>query len=250
MTIYVGPRVSSATGGSISTISGFTVHTFSNVGVNTFIPSTTGYVEVFTVGAGGGGGNSFWSGGGGGGSVLYQKFIPVLSGVAYTMFVGSGGASFASGQVSTCTYNGGSITAPGGGGENISNPLGSGGGGAANKAATIGAGVIGLGFPGGLGTPSAISSPSSIGAGGGGAGGSGQNGRQSGVPVTPTTGRGGPGVPYSITGVSTYYGGGGSGVNTTGHPNNSPTNFGLGGVGNVGGPGDGNPGVVIIRYIT
>ena len=148
---------------------------------------------------------------------------------------------------STCTYNGGSITSPGGGNQSVSNPLGSGGGGGSNAPATTGAGVIGLGFGGGLGTPSG--SGSNIGAGGGGAGGSGQNGQQPGVPVTPTTGKGGPGVPYSITGSSTFYGGGGSGILTTMNPNNSPTNFGLGGAGNVL-SGAGNPGCIIIRYIS
>ena len=243
MTIYVGSRISSATGGSITNISGYTIHTFSSTG--TFVPQGSGYAEVLVVGAGGGGnGGSLWGGGGGGGSVQYQKFIPVLSGVSYPMLVSAGGlASAANGGASTCTYNGGSITAPGGMGEGKSNPLGSGGGGAANSPATIGAGIIGLGFGGGLGTPSG--SGSNIGAGGGGAGGSGQNG-QSGA-VTPTTGQGGPGIRYSITGSPVFYGGGGSGTRSSPHPNNSPTDFGLGGTGDP--VGNGNPGCIIIKYI-
>ena len=244
MTIYVGPRISSATGGTITNIAGFTVHTFTSSG--TFVPNGSGFAEVLVVGAGGGMTGSIWSSGGGGGSVVYQKFVPVLSGVPYTMNVGTGGVSV-SRIASTCTYNGGSITAPGGGGNGENNPLGSGGGGAVNSPATIGAGVIGLGFSGGRGCPSGSSGL--IGSGGGGAGSFGRDGQVIGIPTTPITGQGGIGVSYSITGVSRYYGGGGSGVLTGLNPSSSPTDFGLGGSG----PGPStpsNPGVIIIRYIS
>ena len=243
MTIYVGPRISSATGGTITNISGYTIHTFSSSG--TFVPSGTGYAEVLVVGGGGGMSGSLWAGGGGGGSVLYKKFIPVLSGVSYPIQVGLAGITNTSGTASTCTYNGGSIIAPGGTRPGLDNPLGSGGGGGSNSLATIGANVTGLGFGGGAGCPP----NASIGAGGGGAGSLGQDGEQQGVPVTPTTGKGGIGLSYSITGSPVFYGGGGSGVNTSLTASSSPTNFGLGGSG-PGRSADGNPGVVIIRYIT
>jgi hypothetical protein len=243
MTIYVGTRISSATGGIVTNISGYIVHTFTSSGI--FIPNGTGSVEVLVVGGGGGMSGSFWAGGGGGGSVLYQKFIPVLSGVSYPIRVGLAGISNTSGTASTCTYNGGSIIAPGGTSPGLDNPLGSGGGGSSNSPATIGANVTGLGFGGGIGCPSS----DSIGAGGGGAGSLGQDGQRPGVPVTPTTGKGGIGLSYSITGSPVFYGGGGSGVNTSLTASSSPTNFGLGGSG----PGritDGNPGCIIIKYIS
>ena len=110
MAFLHGGIVKTATGGSISTVSGFTVHTFTTPGINTFRSPSNGYVEVLVVGGGGGYGDLPGSvgdvGGGGGGSVLYQKYIPVLSGVAYTMTVGAGGGRGISGQISTCTYNG------------------------------------------------------------------------------------------------------------------------------------------------
>ena len=96
MGFIAGPRVISATGGTISTFSGAIVHTFTTVGLNTFTPRGSGVVEVLVVGGGGGGtedgfGNAV--SGGGGGSVLYQKFAPVISGVAYTMNIGSRGGA-------------------------------------------------------------------------------------------------------------------------------------------------------------
>ena len=84
MTIYVGPRISGATGGTISNISGYTIHTFSS-GAATFTPQGSGALEVLVVGAGGGGGNgtSWGAGGGGGGAVIYARNIPVIGGVSF-----------------------------------------------------------------------------------------------------------------------------------------------------------------------
>jgi hypothetical protein len=236
MTIYVGPRIQSATGGSISNIGTFTVHTFSTFGVSTFTPSGSGYVDVFLVGGGGRSGTTpTASPGGGGGSVLYQKFVPVLSGVAYTVSVGAGGPDVPApgpfaGLASTCTYNGGSIIAPGGAGPFGSNPLGSGGGGGG-----LGANIIGFGFDGG-------GPPGSPGGGGGGAGGAGQ--------PTPN-GTGGIGLSYSISGVSSYYGGGGGGGSAgVTNPAPSQNNFGYGSRGGTSAPSTGRPGIIIIRYIT
>jgi hypothetical protein len=116
MAFHHGPRVEIATGGSISTISGYTVHTFSNVGVDTFIPTTTGNIEVLVVGAGG---SASPAGASGGGSAVYHKFMPVIAGVAYTVSVGS---------ASTLFHPTLTLTAPAGGDGETNNPLGSSGG--------------------------------------------------------------------------------------------------------------------------
>jgi hypothetical protein len=143
MTISVGTRISSATGGTITNISGYTIHTFSST--ETFVPQGSGYAEVLVVGGGAGCPSSPASGGGGGGgSVLYQKYIPLLSNVSYPMFVGDVG--FGNGLASTCTYNGGSIIAPGGTVNSVNNPVGSAGGKTGSSSAGIGANIIGYGF--------------------------------------------------------------------------------------------------------
>ena len=260
MTIFVGPKVVSATGGVVSNIAGYTVHTFSTVGSFTFTSNETGSVEVLVVGGGGGGASpSFGGGGGGGGAALFRKFVPVLSNVSYPVTVGPGGSGIlAQGNSSIFSYNGGTITAFGGGGAGPlsspgnggSSPNASGGGGfgapGVRAIGGTGANVIGLGFPGG----STSAPASNLGGGGGGAGGSG------GDAVTQTGGNGGPGVPYSITGIATFYGGGGGGcgsfIQTMGklHPTSFPTMFGLGATApNDFGLGGARPGVVIVRYV-
>jgi hypothetical protein len=241
MSLLLGPRLSSATGGSIANVGGFTIHTFSSSG--TFIPKGNGYVEVLVIGGGGG---SNGGGGGGGGSTLYQKFIPVLSGVAYTMTVGSGAVSLTPGGITTCTYNGGSIIAPGGGSGgsagappsiSANNPLGSSGGSWVTNTVGLSANVINYGFTGGGGV-----NPFGGGGGGGGSGGSGV------TYVPPSTGgAGGIGVSYSITGTSVYYGGGDGGApNGVTNPAPSFSNFGYG----QGPSSSSNPGAIIIRYQT
>jgi hypothetical protein len=234
MAFLHGGIVKTATGGSISTISGFTVHTFSTPGINTFRSPSNGYVEVLVVGSGGSGLPglaAITGGGGGGGSVLYQKYIPVLSGVAYTMVIGSAVPNNTGqpGGASTCRYNGGTITAPGGSISGIDNPVGSGGGGsAAFPNGGLGANIIGYGFSGGTGPQ-------------GGAGGAG------GIGLPGPNGTGGIGLSYSITGVSSYYGGGGGGGSGgLSNPAPSSNNFGYGGGTST--PFIGIPGVIIIRY--
>ena len=239
MPFIAGPRVISASGGTITTINGFTIHTFTTTG--TFIPNGTGTVEVLVVGSGGGPGPSAPSRvGSGGGSVLYQKFVPVVSGTLYSATVGSGSPApqvdSPPGVQSQFDYNGGSIIAPGGGGTGINrnNPLGSGGGGSLSTEIGIGANIIGYGFSGGFG-----------GAGGGGAGGSGSPGFLVGSP-----GQGGIGVSYSISGVSTYYGGGGGAFSGSSylHPTSTVSMYGLGGCSPTPGTIANRPGVIIIRY--
>ena len=70
MGFIAGPRVTSATGGTISSITGAIVHTFGTPGSQTFIPKGNGTVDVLVVAGGGGGTGSLGaneiSGGGGG----------------------------------------------------------------------------------------------------------------------------------------------------------------------------------------
>ena len=251
MAIFVGPRVTDISNATTVSIANtyYKVHTFSTPGTTSFTPKGSGFIDVLIVGGGGGSGadNTSWDGGGGGGSVLYQKNVPVIGGVSYPITIGGPGASavntpFGFGGNSILSYNGGTITAPGGAfaanrGSNPSaagnNPLGSGGGGARGPiAGGAGANIFGYGFPGGNGGPG-------TGGGGGGAGGAGSPSNDG--------GRGGPGVPYSITGSPVFYGGGGGPGTSQLHPTSFPTMFGLGGTApNI----PSRPGVIIITYIS
>ena len=232
MTLNIGQRTSSATGGTISTIAGYTVHTFTTGG--NFIPRGSGTIEVLVVGGGGNGGSGENSGGGGGGAVVYNKFVNVTSGTPYQITVGSVGTP--TGGISSCTFNSATIIAYGGGAggspfqAGFPSPNASGGGGSSQGTYTegVGAGITGLGFPG---------APS--GGGGGGAG------------STAANKNGGIGVSYSITGISSYYGGGGKGApggsSNGGLPGQSYGTGGSAGSGYYGGPAA-FPGAVIIRY--
>jgi hypothetical protein len=245
MPFIAGPRVTGGTGGTISTNSSYTIHTFTSTG--NFVPRGNGVVEVLVVGSGGSPGPSALSRvGSGGGSVIYQKFVPVLSGNVYSATVGSGTPApqlnSPPGVQSQFDYNGGSIIALGGGGTGINrnNPLGSGGGGTIISEFGIGANVIGYGFDGGDGLGGGA------GGGGGGAGGAGSPAAS----VTP--GRGGIGVSYSISGVSTYYGGGGGVFSGPAylHPTSTESMYGLGGCSPTPGTVGNRPGIIIIRYAT
>lgn len=106
MAISIGPRLSNATGGSISTITGYTVHTFTTDG--SFTPTQTGKVEVLVVGGGGAGAPSGISSGSGGGagSIVYKKYQSVVGGNPYSINVGSGGGPSPSANITTFTSNG------------------------------------------------------------------------------------------------------------------------------------------------
>jgi hypothetical protein len=245
MPFIAGPRVTGGTGGTISTNSSYTIHTFETNG--SFLARGTGVVEVLVVGSGGFPGPSANSRvGSGGGSVIYQKFVPVLNTGLYSVVVGTGNGApqvnAPAGNSSQFDYNGGTIIAPGGGGTgtNRNNPLGSGGGGTIISEFGIGANVLGYGFSGGDGLGSGA------GGGGGGAGGVGDPAAS----VTP--GRGGIGVSYSISGVSTYYGGGGGVYAGSAylHPTSTASMYGLGGCSPIPGTIPNRPGIVIIRYAT
>jgi len=241
--------------GNTTTVGPYTVHAFTTTGANTFTPATTGFIDILLVGGGGGAGNGpNGAGGGGAGATLFRKFIPVTASTPYPISVGAGGGTAVSGTPTTFIYSGITTTASGGGfggpdgvpGSGVPAPTASGGGmGRYGPPAGIpstvgtGAGVIGLGFPGGSSSPNPYSS-----GGGGGAGGVGLTGGPGGP------GAGGPGVPISyFTGTPTDM----ASVGGFGYPNPSSgvtsTSYGSGGAANGGTPENGRPGVAYIRYI-
>jgi hypothetical protein len=277
----------SGSGGNISYYGSYTIHTFTGSG--TFTPSFTGQVEVLVVAGGGGGGNAndaFWEAGGGGGAggLLYASSYGVSAGTGITVTVGAGGvggkgiANPRSGNGSNSVFGG--LTAIGGGGGGgayyAATSGGSGGGGDAYYGAgslgiPYGTGITGQGNRGGSGN--LIASLSGAGGGGGGAGAIGGTGQSSG---NLTGGAGGDGLPYSISGFTTYYAGGGGGK-TAGNGSGAGGAGGLGGGGTGGAAGNvaigtsgvdytggggggamatststgnGGTGVVIVRYLT
>ena len=262
----------------VSTVVGAdTVVTFSSVGSRTWtVPANVSSLQYLIVGGGGGGSG----GGGGAGGVLYNSSFSVTPGNSYTVVVGDGGsgsaASASGSDGSSSSLN--SIVAYGGGGggaRQAGGRAGSSSGGAGQDSDTA-PGASSQGFAGATGPSTA----SATGAGGGGGAGSvGIRGflysEFPGAQRTPG-GNGGDGLPYSISGTSTYYGGGGGG----GANNNSSATveFGRGGnggggnganndrvngtaglanTGGGGGGGDweasgasGGSGIVIVRYTT
>jgi len=236
-----------------------------------FVPQFSGTIEVLVVAGGGAGGNGtgfgYESGGGGGGGLIYNSQFSVTAGSSYTVIVGAGGAS------RTSTENGlnggnsvfGALTAIGGGGGASSSSIssagtaGGSGGGGSHAGGAGGAGTAGQGFAGA--TPAQGSS-------GGGGGGAGTAGRST---SGNADGRGGDGLPFSISGSLQYYagggggsrhtnisgglGGGGAGWNLVGYGNGTAgsPNTGGGGGGanqpatNTGG-GAGGSGIVIVRF--
>ena len=250
MGIFVGSKSARASGGiSTTTVGPYTVHAFTTTGANTFTPATTGFIDILLVGGGGGAGgypNVSLNGGGGAGATLFRKMIPVTAGTPYPINVGTAGAG------TTFTYSGITTTAfAGGAGSAGGNPItpaprASGGGSGSEQAGGTGAGVYGIGFPGGASGVNAS-------AGGGGAGGAGQNSPNTptwrpAIEYPPQPGAGGPGVPIQyFVGISTIVcEGGGPG----GSP--SPGTYGSGRSASPLSPGSvtpGNPGVAYIRYM-
>jgi len=260
-----------------SVVGADTVVTFSSVGSRTWTaPANVTSLQYLIVGGGGGGSG----GGGGAGGVLYNSSYSVTPGNSYTVVVGDGGsgsdASVSGGDGSNSSFN--SIVAYGGGGGGARQAGGRAGAssGGAGQDSISAPGASSQGFAGATG-------PSTAGAtgagGGGGAGSVGIRGflysEYPGSQRTPG-GNGGNGLPYSISGSATYYGGGGGGGANN---NTSPTvDFGHGGNGgggdgananlgngtagqaNTGGGGgggdweasgaNGGSGIVIIRYTT
>ena len=228
----------SAPGGTyVPNVITYTAHIFTAVGTSTFTPSFSGLIDFLVVGGGGSGG-SYVGGGGGAGGVRSTSSFAVVSGTAYSITVGAGGASVGSlvSSVSSVGNDGQAssafgVSASGGGGGGVYNTVpgragasGGGGGGFEGGTAVGGTGIAGQGFAGG----SAVGSrPRSMtaGAGGGGAGGIGGNSSD----AINRGGDGGTGTISSFAGTPVYYGGGGGGgLYTNG---TRPGNGGLGGGG-------------------
>jgi len=198
----------------------------------TFTNPTENTVDVLVV-AGGGGGGSGGGAGGGAGGLIYAEGI--ASSGPVEVVVGDGGLGFDVGQ----GQNGkdskfGTLTAIGGGGGGFITGAGlngGSGGGAPIEPNIAGEGVAGQGYAGGL--------SSSIGAlglgGGGGAEEKGGDGTES------KGGKGGDGLPFSISGETKFYAGGGGGASYSGLVGNCSGCGGLGG-GGCGVVGDGGNG--------
>jgi hypothetical protein len=224
----------SGSGGNISYYGPYTIHTFT--GSATFTPSFTGPVEVLVVAGGGGAGSG--GGGGGAGGLLYVSSAGVSQGTGYTVTVGAGGVGYNSNTAGTNGSNSSAfglnaIGGAGGSGMSAQASLIGGSGGGGTRTTTAGSGTLGQGNNGGNGGQHSTQ-VWSVGGGGGGAGAAGQNFNDRG---TDLPGNGGIGLPYSISGFSTYYAGGGGGGTQAGTQN--------GGAGGLGGGGSGGQGASI-----
>jgi hypothetical protein len=229
----------------------YTIHEFSSTG--TFTPAQNTRVDILAIGGGGSRGTGD-SGpqpgsGGGGGAVMVTKFVPMNSGLGYTMTIGAANGD------TTANYEGGSFTAPAGAqgragttGANPGNsaPLASGSGGTGWNWAGggTGANIAGQGFPGFADAYPGANSDSGA---GGGAG--------SGGPVSTASQNGGSGTPIAyFTGISTHTnaaaGGPGRGGDQTPRPG---IQYGNGGGAHPPGFSEGTqpsrPGAIFIRYI-
>ena len=241
-------------------------------------PSGVTSIEYLVVAGGGSGGGEKGGGGGAGGYRTNYEGTPLsISSSAFNITVGAGGAGVASGAhglkgsdsiltngTTTITATGGGGGNAGGGGTSTVKDGGSGGGGAWNTL-TGGLGntpstTPSQGYDGGDGSGSSYYCAG----GGGGAGGAGADA------VTTVAGAGGVGLSNSITGVATYYAGGGGGgsygatggaggsgvggaggnggTRTVGTAGTAHTGSGGGGGGELMASGAGGSGIVIIRY--
>jgi hypothetical protein len=269
--------VRSGSGGNISYYGPYTIHTFT--GSATFTPSFTGPVEVLVVAGGGSGGGWYYAGGGGAGGVIYASSFGVSQGTGITVTIGAGGAqqtgnSQPGNDGSASSFGG--LSAIGGGGGGGGYPTGP----AGRDGGSGGGGGRGNSYSGGSGTPGQGNNGGNYNGWAGGGGGAGEAGTTGVNNSNP--GNGGDGLPYSITGFSTYYGGGGAGAvdanidmpetvipqGGLGGGGNGATYINLNtaagvGVTNTGGGGGGgchagaNPtgaaggsGIVIVRYLT
>jgi len=231
---------------------GYTILTFKNTRTcNWTVPTGVTSAEVLVV-AGGGGGNrgvcsvNYGAGGGGGGVSLTTESLTPAAAVAIS--VGAGGsAALINCDGIRLSDNATGFTPDSGtnGGNSIFGSITATGGVAPLRTSTTG-GTSGNGKLGGTVTASANPCGTSVykcGAGGGG-----------GAQLAGSTLYGGAGVTTSISGVSTMYGGGGPGKNTT---SNYSSGSGLYSAGqtptaNTGGGGSdltaGADGIVIVKY--
>ncbi|MCX5784054.1 MAG: IPT/TIG domain-containing protein [Elusimicrobia bacterium] len=265
----------SASGGAESTSGTYRIHTF--LGTDVLTVPTGGKFDVLVVAGGGGGGGDV--GGGGGGGLVYSP-VTTLTNQAYTVTVGGGVA----GGSNTASNGGNSVLASitaygggaGGGWAGQAGAAGGSGGGATSNMGFSSGGAApysGQGYPGGGGGGNQGGQNEYSGSGGGGGA-----GHPGGVGVSPgdtgvlnwsagstTSGYGGNGLQYDISGAWTYYAGGG------GSSSDGNSYYGAGGLGggarggtsypgtaNTGGGGGGGngagaaggSGIVIVRYST
>jgi len=256
-TIYVNSLNQVDTG---PVLNGFTIYrvTSTSLGttylINSNLPSTP--ISFLIVGGGGSGGaggavEGIINGAGGAGGLIDSSGT-TNSNTTYSIYVGTGGVASttgANGEDSLLQLTSGTLTAIGGGrGGNITNlnglSGGSGGGGAYNANGDInglgGNGTIGPPRQGFSGADGLVNNVVFSGSGGGAGGAASVNG--------------GVGLSSTITGQSTFYAGGGGGLNRsggTGGGGNSGTS-GTNGLGGGGGGGassgtSGGSGIVILR---
>ena len=291
----------SGTGGDVTRVDDDWIHYF-RVGLDdegavtnvyTFTPPSYANSVRALVVAGGGPGGYCAGGGGGAGGYIYNAALTVTPGADYAISVGTGGVASAS--LTAFGSNGGSSSIVGGdvnvvavgggaGGNGHRNNAtwnpgqngGSGGGAAGADNVVAGTATSGQGNDGGRG---ATNSGNFFGGGGGGAGSSGESAFITGNNVNAPSG--GSGLECDITGVATFYAGGGgagsdelssksgapgsggSGIGGTGSRKSggvaSAATQGVDGTGSGGGGGcgdaealyqggDGGDGIVIIRY--
>lgn len=200
----------------------YRTHIYHATGSQTFSVSKGGQVEYLIVGGGGGGSGNFYDDGGGGGAGGFVSGTTTVTEQDYTIVVGAeqgatgGGGTGGSSSAFGFTANGGG---GGGGHRSLGGDGGSGGGGtgwyggaipgrsyrggASNQAAN----GYGFGNPGG-----GYESNSGEGAIYPQSGGGGGAGRPGARPETGIGGKGGDGLPSDITGILTYYAGGGGGI--------------------------------------
>jgi len=240
--LYSPVGVAKATGGTITYDGDYVIHTFLSDG--TFTPASGFNVEYLVVGGGASGGNNIAGGGGAGGFRTGNAFA--VTAQAYSIVVGAGGASQATGN--TVGNNGVASSfstissAGGGGGGAYSSPNGQAGsaGGSGGGGGTAENGTAGVGGAGDTPdtTPDQGKSGGDAGNRGGagnytGGGGGGGASAVGGNYVTVNGGAGGAGTASTIyDGSSITYAGGGGGS----------AHSGSGGVGGVGGAGGGGAG--------
>jgi hypothetical protein len=254
---FIKPLGLGSTGGTITTSGGYRIHTFStgtqSGTTSTFFADADGLVDVFLIGGGGGGGGRSGGGGGAGGAIYITNYAIQAGNISVTVGNGADGGTGAGNEEANAPtpQNGGNsifgtLTALGGGygGSDPVNTGAQGGCGGGAKYGVDGSNGIqttsmsisadsrlyGYGFKGGFG----FSNPYA-GGGGGGIGGVGVAGTSGGE-----IGDGGPGLAFSISGTSVYYGGGGGGGSH--NPANGRGFGGIGGGGNGGAPGGKNSG--------
>jgi hypothetical protein len=206
-----------ALGGDITQFGGYTIHTF--LASSTFTALEPLNVEYLVV-AGGGGGQTAYGGNGGGAGGYRTGTNFSATAQAYSITVGSGGASSTAGNDSIFS----TITSAGGAsGTNATGGSGSGGGAGNTPSTNPAQGTSG-------GTRISVDGVYAYGGGGGGASVAGSNATSGGP------GAGGNGTDSSITGTSiTRAGGGGGGAFLVGGTKS-------GGAGGTGGGGQGGTG--------